>query len=309
MSDSNSDGSVAALVLGLCCLVVVGFGAWTAGFLSDHRVQTERTTRYAERTDEYIGRTCVGMDRAALLQCATEAIESSREDQRAEYNLNAQESMARWTFWLLGLSVITTGVAGGGIYYVHATLTETRAAVRAAEAANEVSRDVGQAQIRAYLSLTPGLPSGVKIDDFPSVQIFVENTGQSPAYSVLCASAIVPRNWYFDGNENFLVMTSFDKAPFQTPEALGTIGANGRSPTEAKCILLLDRSLYDKCFDRGDDAMFLAAIVTYVDVFGASHETRFCARMDDPVRGGGAIGNPETGQCRWTQTRFHNTAT
>jgi hypothetical protein len=67
--------------------------------MSWQRVDADRRayqrSKYAE---EYIERACVGMDSAALVKCVKDAIETSREDQRSEYDLSAQEDMARCIF-------------------------------------------------------------------------------------------------------------------------------------------------------------------------------------------------------------------
>lgn len=157
-----------------------------------------------------------------------------------------------------GFGFLTLCAAIAAAHYAKRAADAAKDAVRAADDTVATTRGIGQAQVRAHLTVVPGLPFDVKIDRFPSARVVGENVGQSPAHQVSCRCGIVARNWGFDGREDFLIPSSFDKASFQKAEILGTVGANGEASISAQSAILLDRNLYQRCFDRGDDAMFLA---------------------------------------------------
>lgn len=124
------------------------------------------------------------------LACFGNTIESAREPQRSEEDLYAQKKMAQWAFWLLFFTVligiVSVGITVVGINYVRRTLLEmelqrgvSQGAVDAAIDSNKVAREVGQAQVRAYLTCIGGTWN---IDHYMVYcHATLKNTGQSPA--------------------------------------------------------------------------------------------------------------------------------
>lgn len=186
MSDRYWSGQLAAVILGLICLVIVALGAWTAGYLSEQRQQTNRATRQFDGiVDEYIARACIGMDHPALIKCIADAKEISREDRRAEFDLRAQENMARWALWLLALSAITTVVTAVGIYYVRETLV-------ASHRSTDIAQEIGVAQVRAYISISN--VTFHRFNDKFSIHAAIGNSGNSPARNVQIDFAVYEMN-------------------------------------------------------------------------------------------------------------------
>jgi hypothetical protein len=189
MPNRDWGGISVALTIGVIVALMGTYVAWGWGFTSWQRSDAERRAYdRAGYAEEYIERACVGMDRAALIECIQDAIESAREDQRSEYDLAAQEQMAKWAWWLLLTSIGTVLTAGVGIYYVRESLID--------------SRRIGQAQVRAYITIekmkvVPRIV-GQKIDW--RIVIHIYNCGQSPAREILVKMTSTSRT-AFDGEK------------------------------------------------------------------------------------------------------------
>ncbi|HEX8468727.1 MAG TPA: hypothetical protein VF620_13080 [Allosphingosinicella sp.] len=129
-------------------LLAIGF-VWTVS--AEHSAEKvrahERAHQYAQGTLDRIERACRDIEVPTLYECVTKEIAASREAQRDEYDLSAQNQMADWAFWMMIVSAVTTAIAGWALWYVKGTLDETRAMAREAEkgtAAAVVAAQAGQ---------------------------------------------------------------------------------------------------------------------------------------------------------------------
>ena len=123
------------------------------------------------------------MERTALFECISKAIETSGEYQRAGDDLNAQEDMAKWAMRLFWATVVTTGVAAFGIYYVRETLV---AAVAAANATNDVNR-ISRSESRPWVTLVRELECEYADRGFGISLCWnynLVNKGKTPAYNI-----------------------------------------------------------------------------------------------------------------------------
>jgi hypothetical protein len=123
--------------------------------------------------------------------------ESQDEKRRADENLAAQWQMVRWAKWMFVIGGAETVITLVGVILVLVTLIYSkqaaiaaRDAVIEAQKATKVARDVGEAQVRAYISVKSaniyfGGDTGI-----PFVQITAINTGQSPARNFIWAAKI-----------------------------------------------------------------------------------------------------------------------
>ena len=123
-----------------------------------------------------------------------------RHEQREYADLEAQESMAWATYWLMwigggGLLLTVVGVvllAGTLVYTRRAakaatdTVDEARKATTAAIAANETSREIGKLQIRAYLNIYD-IEFLILHNESVNIKFKLANTGNSPAKDVKIA--------------------------------------------------------------------------------------------------------------------------
>lgn len=276
MSDRDGGGVAAALALGAIVALIAGYVAWSWGLTSWQRVDADRSAyQRAGYAEEYIERTCVMVDRVALIKCIQEAVESAREDQRSGYDLKAQENMASWAWWLLMTSVATVFVAGVGIYYVRATLVETRRAVHK--------------ELRAYISFTP------IHTDFASVKVIgqqysrlfdgkitifmrsaLKNTGQTPATDVRVGLECYTCDTWpeFDADAIYHV----NAATF-----VGSIGPNSTDEADLTAEVKVDGDR----IASGQQNIIFAGVMEYKDFLGTTCETKFTGfypRLRDAAR-------------------------
>lgn len=129
---------------------------------------------YERHAQEEISRACLRRDGVDLAECIAEIINTTNEQQRAESDLVAQTEMATWAFWMLMATIVIAAITGVGVVFVWQTLGATRAM------ASETTR-IGEAQVRAYLSIescTVGFDASTHT---LGLTFEVRNTGTSPA--------------------------------------------------------------------------------------------------------------------------------
>lgn len=121
----------------------------------------------------------------AVVQAPPAEPQTSRNEWRQEQDLRAQRDMAKWAFimlWVTGASVAVTSL---GVVYVALTLQETRRAVKAADDAVAVTREIGNKQLRAYIGVASATAkfnwSG---DASYRFVVTIKNYGATPASGV-----------------------------------------------------------------------------------------------------------------------------
>lgn len=128
-----------------------------------------------------------------------EAEENQEERQRQRENeqrdLDAQEAMAKWAKWMFWTSAVMAVLTALALFAIVRTLHHTRraadasdgmlkeaiVATRAAQDAVEATRDVGEAQVRAYLSIASVFFDIGEDLRHCKVAVVVNNSGNSPA--------------------------------------------------------------------------------------------------------------------------------
>lgn len=125
-----------------------------------------------------------------------------REEWRQEQDLEAQKEMSKWALMMFFASAVGVGVTAFGVFVVAQTLVATREAVSAANRTADEAKRIGEAQVRAYMSI-----SNVSIifvtDDgksVPIVQMKIENSGNSPARNFEMHMQIAYQTIFFDGS-------------------------------------------------------------------------------------------------------------
>lgn len=118
-----------------------------------------------------------GQEQAGKTKSESQEAKESREG----LDLVAQQRMAYWSIWIAGFTL-------SGLMALFWTLVETRAAVREAEKATtaardtvSVTRETGEAQVRAYVSAHK---MEVRDEFFSRFTAVIKNSGQSPAKDV-----------------------------------------------------------------------------------------------------------------------------
>ncbi|HLP70087.1 MAG TPA: hypothetical protein VK181_21460 [Rhizobium sp.] len=224
-------------------------------------------------------------------QSAAEARERSEAESRqreiddlvAQQGMNiATQAMNDATQRMVGLSEIQTWLVGIGTVLLFATLMLTiqanRAAVRAAEAADrtvDVTRDIGEAQVRAYLFCVSAAYTRKK--DYISAIVEIGNSGNSPASNVEVKGTAHVH--CVIGTRNRPRVGSW-VASGESKAWLQPIISGGKSSGEVHFLWGMDfvpnldegeEELKREVFNGGNEISF-DLIVRWDDVFGKSHE-------------------------------------
>jgi hypothetical protein len=131
---------------------------------------------------------------------ALEAINKKPASPDEKRNADAQESVAWWTPWFLGVAFLEMLITATGVVLVYGTLRYSRRlfedqklATKAAQDAVETSR----AQVRAYLTIDSANFNVVAVvggedgdKSHPIIKIMVVNSGQTPAKNFVWAPTI-----------------------------------------------------------------------------------------------------------------------
>lgn len=266
MSNRDRYGNSAPYVVLVIGLVIVFIFAFEVASSRERaRYEQQRTSEYAGNAEADIRRTCIGVDDSAQAECIRQVVETGNEHQRAERDLSAQQEMARWAFYMLAVSSAGLVITAVGIYYVRDTLIETRKSV-------QVTREIGEAQVRAYLSIRPTvIPSmeGAPLDHRRSFEVEIENAGLTPARNV---NAVVYADWLPRNLPspcpNLVRMRDGSTQADLTIAAGSSISASAETK-------LTDLDFLTKDTNAGPTVPHLYGIVWYNDVFGRPHRTRF----------------------------------
>lgn len=115
-----------------------------------------------------------------------------------------EDTAAQWLMVLLGISATVVSLLA--LIWLKATWAETKRSADAAERAADIAREIGQAQVRAYVTVANG---ELSVDDtYCQVWIEFENKGQSPAFNVVARVSAIIRP-----------LLSIHKSPFEVSQA------------------------------------------------------------------------------------------
>lgn len=150
-------------------------GAWdfSSSFTRNAVIAEIEADRHAEATLEANILPCPSQTDN---ECILRALQSTREYQRAEANLNAQKDMAKWALAMVIISGAGTAVSLLGILFIADTLRATRKG-------NRINRRIGEAQSRAYLAAVSMKLERTTTTHF-KVIVEINNTGITPAWDL-----------------------------------------------------------------------------------------------------------------------------
>lgn len=225
---------------------------------------------------------------------------TQESEERAARDLQAQVDMAWWAAvmsYIAGLSVLVTfaGVllikwtldatreAGG---YAEGMLQEAKRATSAAQDTVTETRRIGEAQVRAYLSVNHEVKfSNIEANKRHIMGMTISNTGQTPAYDIGIAGTIFVMQKSFHPGDDFWKEHKFE-----------TEGQNAHLPggtsTSMAGEIFLDQPVAMN-IHAGHDNLFAATSIVYTDAFGRKHMTRvLSALIFVPLGGIDEDGNP-----------------
>ncbi|UYV37662.1 hypothetical protein N4R57_00635 [Rhodobacteraceae bacterium D3-12] len=223
---------------------------------------------------------CVGLKATDLRECVIEAVESAQNQAESRQDLHAQQDMSRWAFWMMIISGLTLFVTGLGIVWIRDTLIETRRAVRAADDAVTVTREVGETQTRAYVHVEGaevrwlnalGQFEGTSRQDVMSIITTTRNTGNTPA------------RWYeIEGIVQVMERTQDRPKPLKT-EAIsvlrwGEIAPHGESRSHVVGEGIID--LFHQVGGNPNRMLRIKGLVRYETEFSEIRESPFAFFVD-----------------------------
>ncbi|MCW2308155.1 hypothetical protein [Rhodobium gokarnense] len=175
-----------------------------------------------------------------------------------------QDSYAQWTMAVFG--ILATAVSALAVWLVNNTLAETRKATRAAEEAVAATREMGEAQVRAYLTTDGGrIRSGaVKGHLAFKIEITLKNSGQSPAFGIRVSARISASN-------------ASVVLPFDVFAHCKIIGAGESEAAESQDYIFKGRPWPPEF--GSDGTLSVLGTIHWRDVVGGKHETEFELRQ------------------------------
>jgi hypothetical protein len=287
MSGSDRGKRFEALTIaGFCVVAIFGLIAliYTVGLLNGE--QTERRQNYphahAETAKQKAKRACIGADPNAVFECVIDYVEASEETANTEQDLTAQQRAA-WGALIAAFAGLASVVASIlGLYWIKGTLDATRDAANQATIAttamlqqNEIAREVGQGQVRAYVHIEHAT---VKFyGNLLAVEMTFNNTGQSPAQKI--EVELSPCVWIW-AKEGAAIKESPVSCELDTElQYCGVLGASSRVN---KSVICVTRGKFDELFFKLSEPerrreVGPTALVHFVlrwwDVFDSKQET------------------------------------
>lgn len=128
---------------------------------------------YTNRAAQHMKLDCAQADPADRHKCTKEIREADRENRRKEYDLEAQRITAAWTSLMGGAALVGMAFSIIGVALVWTTFHETKIG-------NVIAREIGEAQTRAYLSITDA-SCHVPKRELTAFRFDLRNAGNSPA--------------------------------------------------------------------------------------------------------------------------------
>ncbi len=186
-SEDRTVGAVVVAFLvfvffGSVALVVSQFGDLHQSY-AQYQANTEKNQNTARKSVEQVC-SSIGVIRP---DCFVDAVEAYEKQKETNSDLQAQQDMAFWAKWVFILGAVQAVLSGFGLIYLVKSVRQAGTAISTATKANTITREMGEAQTRAYLSI-------VKVQalfNFPAqkpvIRLTVRNTGKSPAIEVTAA--------------------------------------------------------------------------------------------------------------------------
>lgn len=247
-------------------IVLLALFVWDLSAENSHKARTADyySKEYEKQTKERIASECAGIDTALVQTCIYEIIKSSRDAERSESDLYAQETMADMAFWLLWVTVGTLGVSIGGLVMLLRSLRQTETAIID-------NREIGEAQTRAYI--WPERPDFVvdeiKGQDSCRVRFVWKNSGSSPAMNCISASFGLPARPDDEGKQiPFHLLRPNPEKSFAIPPQNGQMGLQIDNFNKGQIAR----------WKKGEIVLLLYSIVDFDDVFGNRFRVQSCLR-------------------------------
>ncbi len=266
--------SVTVQIIAIYLLAGLGLSIWSGynAKLETYHQEKQRAQAEHHQASRNISSECAVSNAPPgfVAECLAAHVEAYERRRNTNQDLQAQQDMAYWALLMFGASAAGLLVSVGGLILLLRSLRQTETAI-------STDREVGHAQVRAYLTIDPGMPDAIKPGHMPVVEIKIKNTGQSPAYFVKYIATIrVETHPLSPGNEWYIFPAS------EQTETVGmTLPSQGDFAARAEGAEALTAEDIQSAMNGADKRIYLACIVYYKDVFREQRITRFCAYLDD----------------------------
>ncbi|HEX2762804.1 MAG TPA: hypothetical protein VHM92_03010 [Allosphingosinicella sp.] len=111
----------------------------------------------AKRVDQV----CAKLERTAAAACIAETIKTTRQDQRAEYELAAQEDAAEWALWAVLGALGSVIVSSAALYLLLSSVRQGRQALEQAQEANKITQGMVELENRPIIEFI-----GFRMEEF-----------------------------------------------------------------------------------------------------------------------------------------------
>lgn len=214
---------------------------------------------YAAQAQLQVRRACTRSSLPA--ECALRILQSTREDQRAEGNLDWQRQATRWSWWTMVIALGQTLVGAAGLVALFRSLRQTELALGAATDANLIARESLYAENRPWLHV-----EAVTFEHMVSTMgqgrsllavftVKVTNIGRTAAVNVSARAGLAPK-------------------PQSAIERFGgSMGASGMAtilPSGQESADLIEVTTIDDAIDGASGSCWLAVEVGYSGPGGAN---------------------------------------
>lgn len=173
-------------------IVAVGFALVSQSWENRHKIyahyQVNAQRERAEASNR-IENECIPLSRQAFIKCFSDNIDTYYAQQYSNKDLQAQQDMALWAFWMFSVGAFSVALSVVGVVLIWKTLLATQTAAKYASDAVDVTREIGIAQTRAYISRPQVEVEPLNANSF-IIRITVKNSGNSPAITPNFSGAV-----------------------------------------------------------------------------------------------------------------------
>lgn len=212
-----------------------------------YRQEQQRSESLIEQAASRIGHECAVLHVPVeiVAECLSSKIGAYQKRRSVDADAEAQLEMAYWANWTFKATAVGLILSSFGLFFLLWSLRQTRTAI-------SIDREVGHAQVRAYLGFellvteTRVLPGII-----PTAKFKIKNTGQSPARKV--------RHMSFMGAfEHPLVDWQGPMIEPDPENAIPTVslGANESYTVEARADEIIGQEIFDKISGDSDSRMY-----------------------------------------------------
>lgn len=290
---------VLAVVVLLELLAGLSIGIWTQyeANREAYRIYQRHVASDEKGVAAIIAKKCsASLKESAVAKCLADEVFAFRAVDSTNRDLQAQQSMAYWSFWTFVVTAIGVPIAIAGVAAVLFALRQTRQAI-------STDREVGHAQVRAYIGFEIAKPPAFGPGDKPAASFKLINTGQSPANKIRHLTMIEILDHPLPKNQGSLV----EPAPGQSIPRV-TIRAGGEITIDAEADHPITRDEIDELVRGGNRRLYLVSKVIYEDVFKSIHTSELCAFLELETVTMAANGNRVL-KAQWALSDVANDAT